>query len=145
MINNWHLEEGAVVYGKMLIGIDFDGTCVTHDYPRVGKDIGAAPVLQKIVRAGHDLVLCTMRGDTKGDLGDAIAWFSRNDIPLFCINCAPGQKEWTQSPKPYAHLYIDDTALGCPLTYDPANSNRPYVNWSEVERLLIKNRIIRDD
>ena len=25
----------------MYIGIDFDGTCTTHDFPKVGKDIGA--------------------------------------------------------------------------------------------------------
>ncbi len=27
--------------------IDFDGTCVTHLFPKVGKDIGAAPVLRE--------------------------------------------------------------------------------------------------
>ena len=25
----------------MIIAIDFDGTCVTHEYPKIGKDIGA--------------------------------------------------------------------------------------------------------
>ena len=25
----------------MIIAVDFDGTCVTHDFPRIGKDIGA--------------------------------------------------------------------------------------------------------
>jgi len=28
----------------MEICIDFDGTCVTHEFPKVGKDIGAVPV-----------------------------------------------------------------------------------------------------
>lgn len=32
----------------MDIAIDFDGTCVTHEYPRVGNNIGAVPVLKKI-------------------------------------------------------------------------------------------------
>lgn len=40
----------------MIIAIDFDGTCVTHDYPRIGKDIGAVPVLKKIVENGHRLL-----------------------------------------------------------------------------------------
>lgn len=31
---------------SLYIGIDFDGTCVTHDFPRIGKDIGAQPVLK---------------------------------------------------------------------------------------------------
>lgn len=25
----------------MTIAVDFDGTCVTHDFPKVGKNIGA--------------------------------------------------------------------------------------------------------
>lgn len=25
----------------MIIAVDFDGTCVTHEFPRVGKEIGA--------------------------------------------------------------------------------------------------------
>ena len=33
----------------MVIAIDFDGTCVTNEYPNVGKDIGAVPVLKRIV------------------------------------------------------------------------------------------------
>lgn len=36
----------------MEICIDFDGTCVTHEFPKVGKDIGAIPVLNKIADAG---------------------------------------------------------------------------------------------
>ncbi len=26
----------------MIIAIDFDGTCVTHMYPKIGRDIGAS-------------------------------------------------------------------------------------------------------
>jgi hypothetical protein len=33
----------------MIIAVDFDGTCVTHDFPHVGKDIGAVPVLKELV------------------------------------------------------------------------------------------------
>ena len=35
----------------MEICVDFDGTCVTHEFPKVGKDIGAVPVLKKLVDA----------------------------------------------------------------------------------------------
>lgn len=30
----------------MIFCIDFDDTCVTHEYPNIGKDIGAIPVLK---------------------------------------------------------------------------------------------------
>lgn len=45
----------------MYIAVDFDGTCVTHEYPKVGKDIGAVPVLKKLTNSGHQLILHTMR------------------------------------------------------------------------------------
>lgn len=50
-------------------------------------------------------------------LQDAIDWFKKYDIPLFGVNEKknPTQKDWTSSPKPYAHIYIDDAALGVPL------------------------------
>ena len=43
------------------ICIDFDGTCVSHEFPEVGYDIGAAPVLKELVSNGHRLILFTMR------------------------------------------------------------------------------------
>ena len=45
----------------MVIAVDFDGTCTTHEYPSIGKDIGAVPVLKKLVRNGHKLIIWTMR------------------------------------------------------------------------------------
>lgn len=40
----------------MKIAIDFDGTCVYHEFPKVGGDIGAVPVLKRLVEEGHQLV-----------------------------------------------------------------------------------------
>ena len=122
----------------MYIAVDFDGTCVTHEYPNVGRDIGAVPVLKKLVEAGHKIILNTMRsGD---ELADAIQWFIDNDITLFGVNENPTQKSWTASPKVYAHIYIDDAALGCPLTTDKIT--RPFVDWKEVEKQLRKMKLI---
>lgn len=139
----------------MIICIDFDGTCVTNEFPKVGKDIGAAPVLKKLVKAGHKLILFTMRSNRPainepGDpsikdvtgmfLDDAVNWFKKNDIPLYGINENPTQKNWTSSPKAYGQLYIDDAALGCPLKSDLSDNQvvmfTHYVNWVEVERML---------
>ena len=63
--------------------IDFDGTCVLHSYPLVGADIGAVPILQKLVKNGSKLILFTMRDGI--ELIDATHWFSDNKIPLFGI------------------------------------------------------------
>lgn len=132
------------------IAVDFDGTCVTHEFPKVGKDIGAAPVLKKLVENGHNLILFTMRSDvvnpvshdgaivtTGGNyLTDALNWFKENDIPLYGVQTNPTQHTWTHSPKAYAQLYIDDAALGCPLVEDKEISHRPFVDWQMVELFL---------
>jgi hypothetical protein len=140
----------------MIIAIDFDGTCVTHEFPKVGKDIGAVPVLKQIVNDGHHLVLFTMRSDIVNPTGednelhlesgnylsDAVQWFKDNDIPLYGIQSNPTQHSWTTSPKAYAQLYIDDAALGCPLIVDETKSERPFVNWWKVMNYLVDAKII---
>lgn len=140
----------------MVICVDFDGTCVTHDFPEVGEDIGAVPVLKRIVESGNHLVLYTMRSDhpsdfeMKGDSGivaekgnylsAAVKWFEDNDIPLYGIQENPTQKRWTTSPKAFAHIYIDDAGIGCPLIY--GMHSRPYVDWGKVEEMLEQQGVI---
>lgn len=116
---------------NLIICVDFDGTCVTHEYPNIGKEIGATEVLKQLTNKGHKLILFTMRSGK--ELQDAINWFKERDIPLFGVNENPEQHTWTSSPKPYAHLYIDDAALGCPIKYDIILSNRPFVNWDIIK------------
>jgi hypothetical protein len=121
--------------------VDFDGTCTTHEYPNIGKDIGAVPVLKRLVEAGHKLIVFTMRSDTpeqdkRQHLQEAVKWFKDNGIQLYGSQVNPQQRHWTSSPKCYAQLYIDDAALGCPLTIDSEISDRPFVNWTEVEKQL---------
>ena len=132
---------------NLIIGIDFDGSCVKHEYPKIGDDIGAIPVLKELVNAGHKLILWTMRSDYgvkkslySSGLSDAVNWFKENDIPLFGIQRNPEQHKWTNSPKAYCHLYIDDAALGCPLV--EIEDERPYIDWIKIREILIQKKII---
>lgn len=140
----------------MVIAINFDGTCVSHKFPEIGKDIGAIPVLKELVAKGHQLILYTMRadrevlGDTQDEfiidakgtfLTDAVNWFKENDIPLYGIQKNPTQTNWTTSPKCYAEKYIDDSAVGCPLI-KLDEEERPFVNWYEMKKLLIGEGIL---
>jgi hypothetical protein len=140
----------------MIIAVDFDGTCVTHEFPYVGKEIGAAEVLKELTDKGHKIILFTMRSHPEeinqnrtigGDiisndtLQDAIDWFKKHDIPLFGVNENPTQKDWSSSPKPYAHIYIDDAALGVPLKKDSL-SEKPYVDWDIVRYYLHAKSIL---
>lgn len=126
----------------MKIAVDFDGTCVTHSFPAVGKEIGASDVLSELARKGHKLILFTMRSDNvKANqmyLTDAINWFKKWQIPLYGIQSDPQQKSWTTSPKCYAEIYIDDAALGAPLKYEPDISDRPFIDWVSARELLVK-------
>lgn len=120
----------------LIIGLDFDGTCVAHDYPEIGHDIGAPPVLRALAAAGAKLVLNTMRCDDgdKKHLSHAVEWFRQHNIPLHGVAETPGQREWTLSTKVYAQVYIDDAALGAPLIH-PRNK-RSYIDWSAIAEIF---------
>jgi len=130
-----------------IIAIDFDGSCVTHAFPEVGHDIGAAPVLKQLVAKGHKLILWTVRANVENPtsdgidptvitvaggnyLDDAVAWFKENEIPLWGINKNPSQGTWSTSPKAFAHVYIDDLALGAPLTPEK------HIDWDQMHDIL---------
>lgn len=118
----------------MDICVDFDGTCVKHAYPQVGENIGAEVVLRKLVDADHRLVLFTMRSGK--ELQDAIDWFEAHDIPLYGVNENPTQKQWTESPKAFGQLYIDDAALGAPLVLPKDSNERPWIDWYLVANMF---------
>lgn len=114
-----------------IIAIDFDGTIVDHRYPDIGAAVpGAISYLKQFQEAGAKLILWTMRsGQT---LHEAIAYCKGNGVEFWGINENPDQKEWTESPKAYAQIYIDDAAFGCPLRENPRAGGRPYVDWDIV-------------
>ncbi len=125
---------------SMIIAVDFDGTCVEHDYPSVGIDVeGAVEVLRSIVAKRHRLILFTMRSGSK--LDDAVRWFRDRKIELWGINENPEQREWTSSSKVYADLYIDDSAIGCPIRFIDG-VRHPVVNWSKIRSILESDGIL---
>lgn len=124
----------------MEIAIDFDGTCVSHEFPEVGKEVGSVRVLKRLIEENHNLILFTMRSGS--ELTDAVKWFLVNDIPLYGIQYNPTQTQWTSSNKCYAQLYIDDAALGAPLKREEGIS-RPFIDWEAVENILEMDGILK--
>ena len=104
-----------------IIGIDFDGTCVTDLFPYVGDNIGAASVLRKLADKNL-LILYTVR-DGKY-LQDAVDWFRYNRIDLYSVNYNP--EPISSSPKLDCDYYIDDRNIGTPLT------DKGYVDWNVI-------------
>lgn len=126
---------------SLVIGLDFNGTCLTYNFPDdIGHDIGAVPVLKRIVAAGHSLVLMTgadrepMEQNQMECYEKSIQWFKYYDIPIIGINNNP---MLTYKPKKLCcDLYIDDHCLGIPLTADYRLSDRLFVDWPRVEIML---------
>lgn len=120
-----------------IIAVDFDGTVVDHRFPLVGEDVPyAVDVMKMLVSSDYNLILYTMRsGDT---LQQAVEWFLSKEVHLLAVNENPTQSEWTTSNKCFAHVYIDDSAFGCPMIFPPG-FNRPCVDWRAIAmRFLIK-------
>ena len=123
-----------------VIAVDFDGTCVEHNYPAIGMDVeGAVEVLRTLNKHGHRIILNTMRSGQR--LEAAVRWFRDRKIELWAVNRNPEQEQWTTSPKVYADIYIDDSALGCPLIF-LEGVRRPVVNWFKVRQLLESDGMI---
>ena len=68
-------------------------------------------------------------------LDDAVKWCKDNKIELYGINENPSQN-WSDSRKVHADIYIDDQALGCPLKEDKKMSERPFVDWVKIRKML---------
>jgi hypothetical protein len=121
----------------MFVAIDFDGTIVDHRYPDIGSPVpGAIEWMKKFQEAGAQLILWTMRSGDRDDgtdpLAEAVEYCRSNGVEFFGVNRNPTQAKWTRSPKAYAHCYIDDAAIECPLRDNPRMGGRPYVNWDIV-------------
>jgi hypothetical protein len=115
------------------VAIDFDGTVVSHEFPAIGKDVGALPIINKLISKGVKIILYTVRGGEY--LQAAVEWYKERGIELFGVNENPDQHSWTDSKKPYAELFIDDAAAGAPLIKDDS-CKLPYIDWKWIEKYL---------
>jgi hypothetical protein len=125
----------------VIIAVDFDGTIVEHEFPAIGAPApGAFEWLKRWQAAGAKLILWTMRSDGRGGVGpengpvltEAVEFCRRHGVEFHGVNENPLQFTWTQSPKAYAHVYVDDSAFGCPLAPASKPGLRPVVDWSAV-------------
>ena len=123
----------------LYICIDFDGTVVDHAFPEIGAPVpGAIEWLLKLNKLGAKLILYTMRSDGQkhGDvLTQAVDYLESHGVELYGVNKNKTQHHWTDSPKVFAHHYIDDAAVGCPIRVVDGFS-RPCVEWETVGAML---------
>lgn len=109
-----------------IIAIDFDGTIVEQDYPRIGKlRSNAAEVIKWIYEWAH-VIIWTCRYELS-DLENMMEFLNDNHIPYTAINeNAPVNLGFRPSPKIYYDVLIDDRNLG------------GVPRWSEIYMTLLK-------
>lgn len=98
----------------MVIAVDFDGTIVTHEYPKIGKEIPfAIDTLKRLQNEfNHQLILWTVR-DGK-ELEEAVEYCRKKGLEFYAVNSNYPEEVFTPeiSRKINADLYIDDRGLG---------------------------------
>ena len=98
----------------MVIAVDFDGTIVTHEYPKIGKPIPfAIDSLKRMQEVDHhQLILWSVR---EGDLLDEALEYCRNrGLEFYAVNTNYPEEAPEDRPnrKVTADVYIDDRTLG---------------------------------
>ena len=99
----------------MIIAVDFDGTIVTHEYPKIGKEIPfATQTLKMLKNDGHRLILWSVR---EGQLlEDAVKWCSERGVEFYAVNKDYPEEEKANnnhfSRKLKADVWIDDRNVG---------------------------------
>lgn len=98
----------------MIIAIDFDGTIVKNEFPRIGPLISTAvATIRRLHSDGHRIIINTCRNGEQALA--AVNFLVANNVPfdVFNDNDPVNVKQYgSNSRKIYAHCYIDDCNVG---------------------------------
>ena len=119
----------------MIIAVDFDGTIVTHEYPKIGKEIPfATQTLKMLARDGHRLILWSVREGRL--LEEAVKWCSERGVEFYAINKDYPEEEQEYnnhySRKLKADIWIDDRNVG------------GLPDWGTIYRLISEKKTLTE-
>lgn len=117
----------------MKIAVDFDGTIVDHEYPKIGKTkLFAFETLKALQKRGDTLILWTFR--TGKELQEAIDFCKQNGVEFYAANKNYPEEVFDDSisRKIEADVFIDDRNVG------------GFPGWSEIWQLLNPNEYSTD-
>jgi hypothetical protein len=110
---------------ELFLAIDFDGTIVEHQFPRIGTILpDAKETINRLYEEGHKIIIWTCRNNTEpshypdpnweqAPLTEVVNFLRRNGIKFHSINeNHPDIGFWLESRKVFADVYIDDRNLG---------------------------------
>jgi hypothetical protein len=112
-------------FAGIKIAVDFDGTIVDHEYPKIGKEkLFAFLTLKELDKMGAKLILWTFRNGK--ELEEAVEFCRVNGVEFYAVNRNYPEEIFDEniSRKIDADIYIDDKNLG------------GFPGWSEVWQML---------
>lgn len=119
----------------MKIAVDFDGTIVEHEYPKIGKELPFATQTLKLLinKHNHQLILWTVR---KGKLlQEAVDWCKERGIEFYAVNKNFPEEELDNNGgycKIDAELFIDDRNMG------------GLPNWGDIYKMVTEEKSWKD-
>lgn len=97
----------------LTIAVDFDGTIVEHDYPKIGREmVFAFDTLKALEKKGHRLILWTYREGRF--LKEAVDYCASKGLHFYAVNRSYPEEEFSDeiSRKINADIFIDDRNIG---------------------------------
>ena len=119
----------------MKIAVDFDGTIVEHEYPKIGKELPFATQTLKLLinKHNHQVILWTVR---KGKLlQEAVDWCKERGIEFYAVNKNFPEEELDNNGgycKIDAELFIDDRNMG------------GLPNWGDIYKMVTEEKSWKD-
>ena len=119
----------------MKIAVDFDGTIVEHEYPKIGKELPFATQTLKLLinKHNHQVILWTVR---KGKLlQEAVDWCKERGIEFYAVNKNFPEEELDNNGgycKIDAELFIDDRNMG------------GLPDWGDIYKMITEGKSWKD-
>ena len=123
------MEQQFINNNSKTIAIDFDGTIVEHQYPRIGKEmLFAFATIKELQKKGHKLILHTYR--TGALLDEAVEYCKQNGVEFYAVNKNYPDEELNADTrrKLNADIFIDDRNVG------------GFPGWTSIYNLLTKTQ-----
>ena len=117
----------------MKIAVDFDGTIVDHEYPKIGKTkLFAFETLKALQKRGDLLILWTFRSGK--ELQEAVEFCKQNGVEFYAVNKNYPEEIFDDSisRKIEADIFIDDRNVG------------GFLGWSKIWQLLNPDEYTND-
>lgn len=116
------------------IAVDFDGTIVTHEYPKIGREIPfAIETLKMLIRDQHRLILWSVREGKL--LQEAVDWCRERGVEFWAVNKDYPEESYENnnhfSRKLKADYFIDDRNIG------------GLPDWGQIYQIISKGKSYR--